>query len=169
MKEYDGVIDPTSEKMPELAKIAHRKWRMQRSRCNNPKVTHYENYGGKGIRVEYTSRQFIAWYIEKMKTYVGDHSRPSVGRINHEKNYNFSNIELISVAANSRERMARLGSPNPARAIVIIDKKTGERLAIANATREAAYLTGFSQVQVARLCRGVTKATRGDFLFEWHK
>lgn len=38
-------------KQTNLASGTYRSWGSMRSRCNNPKTTQYENYGGRGIQV----------------------------------------------------------------------------------------------------------------------
>ncbi len=75
-------------------------------RCNNPKIKCYPNYGGKGIAVEYTAEEFATWFVAN---WSGSLVWPSVGRIDHSKNYSLDNIEMIEHAANAREMYDRTG------------------------------------------------------------
>lgn len=79
----------------------------QKARCNKPTHPRYRTYGAKGIRVEYTSKEFIAWYLSAYKK--AGISRPHVGRKDHSKNYCFANIELQTASENTKELHARYG------------------------------------------------------------
>lgn len=59
----------------------------QKARCNIRTNPRYKDNGAKGIKVSYTIREFIGWYLEHIKNYKGD--SPSVGRIDHSKGYSF--------------------------------------------------------------------------------
>lgn len=92
--------------MEREAKRAYISWMGQRRRCYNPKNSRYPWYGAKGIEVQYTAREFIAWWLHEIKR-KKRWKRPSCGRIDHEKNYTLDNIELVECADNSREARAR--------------------------------------------------------------
>lgn len=88
--------------------LAFRVFLQQRQRCMNPRCKTYRLYGGRGIRVQYTSREFIGWYLHHIA--IKRPKFPSVGRIDHDKDYTFDNIELVERAENSREANKRWGS-----------------------------------------------------------
>lgn len=118
----------------------------QRDRCENSRCEKYHRYGLRGIKVQYNKRQFIKWYLENLPYYNGK-DLPSVGRIDHDSDYNFENIKLESLSENSRERMIRNPNPckKPIKPIRIYNNNTGEIIAIVKTTRQAALLTGASK------------------------
>lgn len=79
----------------------------QKQRCYNIKNKAYKNYGAKGIKVEYEIQEFIKWWIHNF--YKMSLKQPSVGRIDHSKNYSFDNIEMVERSSNSKEMIARTG------------------------------------------------------------
>jgi len=84
--------------------------RGQRHRCNNPNASDYKYYGGKGVKVIYTSKQFYAWF-KKHRTLISLGIKVNVDRINHSKNYSLSNVRLIPKIDNvieSNQRRAKL-------------------------------------------------------------
>lgn len=119
--------------MSRDALLAYRSWQNQRQRCYYKKDRRYEFYGGKNIQVEYSSREFIGWWMSKIKYFKG--KTPSVGRIDHEENYCFGNIELVDLSDNVRERNKRHGNPSPPKIITVffngkpIDECRGTRAA----------------------------------------
>lgn len=102
---YDGPI--WLEKMPKEVRRAYSSWSNQRSKCNSKKNPDYKYYGGKGIRVEYDSSEFIGWWLDNIKKRKW--KDPTVGRIDHDKNYCFENIEMQERSDNSMERYVRHG------------------------------------------------------------
>jgi len=103
--EYVGPI--RTKDTPKTVNRAYSSWKDQRRRCSNPKRRDYRWYGAKGIKVEYTARQYIKWYLEHIKTFEG--TCPTVGRIDHSMNYTLGNIELIDMVDNLKERNERAG------------------------------------------------------------
>ena len=98
--------------MDKVALKGFRSWDKQRSRCNNPNHGGYKNYGGKGIKVHYSARDFVGWWIENFKTFKGDSA--TVGRIDHDDDYRFDNIIIQSRSDNSKEvypRNKKLNQP----------------------------------------------------------
>ena len=49
------------------AKRAYMLWECQRDRCYNKKRKFYKYYGGKGIQVIYSSRDFVNWWLKNIK------------------------------------------------------------------------------------------------------
>lgn len=65
-----------------------------KSRCNNPNNSHYKNYGGRGISVEWNSYQefkndMYSSYLEHCELY--GESNTSIDRIDNSSNYNKNN------------------------------------------------------------------------------
>lgn len=99
-KPYDGPL--TRGKMPDVAQRAYWVICDQRARCSNPRHSHYASYGGRGIRVEYSAKEFVRWYTQNVAK--GMH----VGRIDHEKNYSFDNLVVQTGRENSLEVYDRI-------------------------------------------------------------
>ena len=107
MNIYEGTLD-VKKMSPEIKKVYHTQYG-QISRCYYKKCKSYKDYGAKGIRVEYTVREFIGWYLENIKG--KKFKKRHVGRIDHSKNYSLDNIELQEASDNVKERNNRLGNP----------------------------------------------------------
>lgn len=64
----------------------YKTWNNMKSRCYNPKTTHYYLYGGKGIKVcEEWKKDFISFYNWAMKN--GYKEGLTIDRIDSDKNY----------------------------------------------------------------------------------
>lgn len=98
-------------KMNPIQKKAYKTWKDQRNRCNNPNDPRHYCYGNKGIKVEYSSREFIFWYENEYTKIPAHWKRVQCGRKDHAKNYSLDNIQLESCSDNTKERNARLGNP----------------------------------------------------------
>ena len=93
-----------------VGKRAYKSWKGQRSRCYNKNDKRYEFYGAKGIEVTYGSKDFVRWYMgeyAKRKNW----KRPTVDRLDHDKDYCFGNIRLVECSENTEERNKRIGNP----------------------------------------------------------
>ena len=113
---------PTSPKAGKLVKKAYSVFRCQHLRCYFKKHKGYKYYGAKGIRIEYTYDQFIGWYLNN----IGDKDPNAhhVGRIDHNKNYSLTNIEIQTPSQNTKEKNTRCGNPKPPKPVLLFDKKT---------------------------------------------
>lgn len=100
---FTGPLDP-NKGTPEVRK-ALRAYYNQVNRCTQKTNKRFKNYGAKGIRVEYGSRDFVGWYLSELSK--NKLKNPSVGRIDHGKNYSFDNIRLEEFSDNSRDAIAR--------------------------------------------------------------
>ena len=89
-----------------VVKKAYDSWRGQNERCNNARNKAYRHYGGKGVRVAYTSRQFVAWWLIQAKRFPL-HLKLTVNRKDTSGHYCFENIELVPWAVNVAESNAR--------------------------------------------------------------
>ena len=128
-----------------MSPVARKAWAAaahQRARCNNKNHNYYKYYGAKGVSVRYSTRDFVSWYIEKIKAFRGNN--PTVGRIDHGGDYEFGNIEFQSREENSRESCIR-NRESKRRAqfkpIKIINLVTGEST-IAPSIVDAAKISG---------------------------
>jgi hypothetical protein len=104
--------------MDPLVRRAYGIWNSQKQRCENKRSKSYKNYGAIGIRVEYSAREFIWWWLNEFKNKRPKH--PSVGRIDHSKNYSFNNIEMVEHHDNAREMYYRTGGNGQADRIPIV-------------------------------------------------
>lgn len=84
-------------------------------RCSNPNHSLYPHYGGRGIKVEMTSEQFMYWFLRFFKEFRAKNPgvRPSVSRKDYNKGYYADNMELTSVGDNTKELYSRRGNPSP--------------------------------------------------------
>lgn len=85
---------------------AYLAYRNQRQRCYNPNNLSFPNYGAKGIKVEYGPREFVGWWLARIKD-ANIKGRVCCGRIDHTGNYNFENIKLESIHDNTVEMILR--------------------------------------------------------------
>ena len=89
-----------------MTKIQPETYKNQKTRCLNKNVRSYRDYGAKGIKVEYSCREFVGWYLYQLMN--KDFKDPVVSRIDHSMNYKFSNIRLDERSNNSKEAMQRM-------------------------------------------------------------
>lgn len=108
---YTGPITVATKNkpVPFLVDKAYQIHRGQIKRCFDKNNPSYKHYGGKNILVRYDSRTFVSWFIFSMKSYRGDINQSAVGRLDHAKDYTLDNIEIQSIADNSREVCIRNG------------------------------------------------------------
>lgn len=161
---YMGPLD--LKKMGEIEAKAFRAFKNQKTRCTNPKVFGYKTYGARGIRVRYSSREFIGWYLEKIAGHNGP-CRFEVGRVDHDKDYFFENIEIQTKSENSREMLQRTGNkPNRdrQRPVLVCDGRSGEPLIVCESRAMAAKLCGVASTGITRsIASGL--ANKGGFSF----
>ena len=141
---------------PNLAqRRAYKAWKDQRQRCNNPNDARFYCYGAKGIKVRYSSEEFVAWYLlEYVKR--ENWKRPQCGRIDHSRDYTLDNIELVECSDNVRERNQRLGNPCPSKRIGFRHIETGEERWFPS-KREAARSLGVSRQLIKYQCAHTLK------------
>lgn len=73
-----------------------------KKRCNNKNDSHYLNYGGRGIKVLFTSWQEI---VEEIGHKPSNHH--SIDRIDNDGNYEPGNIRWATMKQQSNNRRAR--------------------------------------------------------------
>lgn len=134
----------------------------QKKRCYNPKNRNYKWYGEKGITVEYNLVSFLNWYYKNANGY----SRPTVDRIDHAKNYDFPNIQIVEKSENSKEMISRCGTPLKKRAVIAY--KDGEVYGYYESAYHAAREIGQGVCQsgVRYVSNGIRKKHKG-FIFKF--
>jgi len=80
-------------------------WSNMRKRCYKKTARDYKNYGAKGIKIEFSLEDFKKWYLKNLlsKNWI----KPSIGRVDHSKNYSLCNIEMIEFKENCSENAKR--------------------------------------------------------------
>ena len=77
-------------------------WHKMRDRCNNPKYKQYKDYGGRGIKVKFTS--FEDFYNHIINTIKIDPRGLTIDRIDNDGHYEKGNIRFVSRAENNRNK-----------------------------------------------------------------
>ncbi len=144
----------------KLVTRAYNCWATQRKRCTNPKSKDYKNYGGKGIQVEYESLEFVLWYIKTIK--LKRYKWATVGRVDHSKNYSFSNIEMQEMTVNVKERVWR----NP-QGIIIEVFQNGKKIKTCRSKREVEALTGINGNFIDRYIKTKGKSHKWGYSFKY--
>ena len=164
VKSYEGIIRRGRHQRDPIVIKALDSYFNMRRRCYDKACPAFKYYGAKGISVEFSLREFVAWYIDETKSFKGE--SPTVGRIDHSKNYSFDNMEIQSRSENSKERIRRLGTPHPNRPVEIINLSTGELL-ISYGYKYAAKVVGVSNSTVQRHLKGDSKRFNCGFTFRY--
>lgn len=160
MTEYLGCL--VYSKMREYERAAYSSFHHQKQRCYNKHNIRYKNYGGKGVTVEYSVREFIGWYLENIIKFKG--INPTVGRIDHARNYSFDNIEIQSKSDNSKERYDRLGSPiKESGVMALIDGV----VYCFSSVKSAYYFTKVNIKNIYRICNGDCLKSKTNIFFVW--
>jgi hypothetical protein len=149
VKLYTGQLK--GSKATEEARRAYRIYQTQKSKCGNPKVREYKYYGARGIRVMYSAREFVSWWIFNIERRKW--KSPTTGRIDHSGHYSLDNIVMQERGENCAEAWTRLGQKHggiQGRPVVMI--KNGKRRVFKSST-EAAKFLGIDQSNVSRFCR----------------
>ena len=154
--------------MPKQIKLAIYSYRAQTQRCNYSKSKNYKNYGKKGIRVEYSLRQFVGWYLEMYQN--GNFKKPVTSRIDHSKSYRFDNILLQESSENSKERCIRsphtVGIGSKLREKKVLCYKNGEHISSGN-LKDVCAIFGMSRGAISMLCRGINKKAKNGWVFKY--
>jgi hypothetical protein len=134
----------------------HNLWRKMKDRCNNPKASNYNNYGGRGIKIcdawEFDFMTFYFWAIAN-----GYNDRLSIERVDVNGNYEPSNCKWIEPYEQSRNKR-----DTPYTEINGITKPLIEWAEIYNIpyktimTRWYRGWRGTELVQPSKKCRGVS-------------
>lgn len=163
IKPYEGPF--SSHKMSKTLLAAYYAHRNQVLRCYDQNNKSYKYYGAKGIRVRYSKRDFIGWYLHHIKNFKG--VNPSVGRIDHDKDYCFANIKIESMRDNLSERGRRNvvngRKPDP----VYLIGSTGLPIIRFASPVSAAKLLGVRADAVRCSAYGLVKNPKSGFTFKF--
>lgn len=96
IERYTGNL--YSSATPEVTR-AYQSWVDQVRRCYSPENRAHRYYGAKGVRVSYSARDFISWYLHTLPSFDG--VSPSIDRIDGTGHYCFCNIRLIEKRTNA--------------------------------------------------------------------
>ena len=148
---YSGKY--TGANVDPVIKRAHTAFVNIQMRCENKKSSAYPYYGALGIKYLFNVRELIGWYVEQQSK--KNLSKPSLGRIDHSKDYSFENLELIEVFDNIRECNYRIGIRNPAGV-------TGNHIKVYLADSNKSQLAGFYGIKP--LARFINKTAKVCYL-----
>lgn len=161
---YSGSL--SSKKRSDTVRTAYQSWLDQRQRCNNKKNPSYPYYGGRGIKVVYSSREFVGWWISQKFT----GKKPTISRIDHGGNYEFSNVRLEEHIENCvLDTIKRHGPPSLKcrRPLAIYSGKTGKLIKIARDGKEAEKITGILRTNICKYAKGKLIRKNKDFLIKY--
>lgn len=162
MKEYTGILSTVKGRMTKEAARAYSSWRHQRERCYKKSFPKYKNYGGKGIQVLYSSREFIGWWLDNIKI-KKNWVCPTTGRIDHNGDYCFDNIELQEKSDNTKEQVSRLGPVVSGIKVEMFCKETNKILKTFNTVQSAAEELGLGQTTIHKWVHGKVKNNKYSY------
>lgn len=91
----------------------YKSWKGMKNRCNNPNATHYEYYGGKGIKVcKKWSNDFLTFKQWALNNEYNE--KLSLDRINSKNNYSPKNCRWVNSktqAVNQKDRKKSTNMP----------------------------------------------------------
>lgn len=162
---YDGSLNERDNVIDKEVIRAYSIWKAQRARCSNRLCRSYEWYGARGIKVEYSSREFIGWWLYHRKLYPKI-KNPSCGRIDHSKNYSINNIEFVEMDANRRESNARNGTPKQCSVKVLAVTRGGIRLYF-DSVGQAARIIGVKRQLLSAHLSGKMESPVPQLIFSY--
>jgi hypothetical protein len=132
----------------QVGQEARNSLRGQRQRCNGVNSTDYKYYGAKDIQVKYSSEDFYTWFkIERAKIPLD--IKVNVDRIDHEKDYCFSNIRLVPKSDNVAESNSRTHN----KYVVAFKLGSNKPIAIFKSIKLCAKVFGVTSSLICRHCK----------------
>lgn len=141
---------------------AYNCWATQRKRCSNPKSKDFKRYGARGIKVEYESYEFVAWYLREFK--LKKYKWATVGRVDHDKNYSFSNIKMEEMRENVLEKAHRVPQ-----GIKLRVYKNGVEFCSFKSIRDAEIILGVNNRKISELENSGGKTFKHHYSFQYVK
>lgn len=97
-----------SEKRKPISKFIKSSWTAMNIRCGKYKHTQsseqiVKNKRYEGIKIEFTRDEYKDWCL-KQQEYILSLSRPSVDRLDSNKNYSLINIQIIELVDNIKKK-----------------------------------------------------------------
>lgn len=172
---YEGFYDICGHKIPKIIEYsvyrknknplefkAYHAFHSQKGRCYRKSSYGYKYYGGKGISMEYGIDEFVSWWVYWQKKL--NLKKPTISRIDHNKNYRFDNILLEEHSVNCSKILKDQIHHDwlPRSPIFICDFKTGEKLMVFNSVCSAAKFIKISKSTIFSRLRG--KRLNQEFL-----
>jgi len=166
---YSGPLYRRDENnMPNEIRLALNSLNAQRQRCNYKKSVKYKWYGARGIKVEYSTREFVGWYLENIKN--KRFKKPVTSRIDHSKNYCFGNINLEECSENTKERCVRskhtLGIGSVKRQKYVMCFKNGKHIATGT-LKDVCNIFGMCRGAISQLCHGKNKKAKNRWVYKY--
>jgi len=72
-----------------------------KARCNNPNCKSYKNYGGRGIKLCFSSDEFVNYVLNELQI---DPRGLEIDRINNDGNYEPGNIRFVTHKVNNNNK-----------------------------------------------------------------
>ena len=101
-EEYDKVLKDLGSSYQKFRII----YKGMLQRCTDPNAINYKYYGGKGVQVEMSIKEFIDFICKNLPDYLntyGTVDKISINRIDSFKGYSLNNIELIPISKNVKD------------------------------------------------------------------
>lgn len=137
-------------------------WRGMVMRCNWPNRHEYENYGGRGIKIEFPNVESFIEYVEKN---LGPKPTPrhSLDRINNNGNYAPGNLRWGSVLEQSLNKRKKSNASSNFRGVVWIkrNKNWGSRIRLNGVTKTLGYF--YSEIDAAEAYLSAYYSNYGRF------
>lgn len=140
-------------------------WLNQRRRCDGKDIRKGKGYFSKGIKVRYGVRDYVGWWLHNLS--LRDWKRPTCGRIDHDGDYCFENIEMQEMGDNSKERFHRCGRTGGTIPKLILAKKNGRPFGIFADARAAARSFNLTSASVRQQANGKRGPSRNGMSYEF--
>ncbi len=138
---------------PWMSSYSHAK-----DRCGNKNNGVYHRYGGRGIKMLLSVEEIkCLWFRDK----AFDMDKPSIDRINNDKNYSMDNCRFIEQVENNR-RSGRITRRKP---IIQKDLK-GNVIRVWESAYKVYQSIGLPNTRICACCRGGIQ-TAGGFKWEY--
>lgn len=149
-------------RLNSIQRKAYALYQCQMQRCYNKNKPIYKRYGGRGLTVDYSREDFIAWFEKNISLFQG--GDPTIGRLDHSRGYSFDNIRIESASQNSYERHTRNRGSGPKKRIGLFSKKDDSCIAVFYSQSDCCREIGVSDNVVYRSCYG----RKTELIHSWY-